>query len=144
MAKAGNEPCQRCGGEGRIQQEAMHEISYPAGVQNGWSQVFAGAGDEHDDPSLANGDFILTLRVEDHPFFRRVGSDVHTELPVSMVQATLGSKLRIPSLSGTTILVVPPGTQPGTQLTIEGEGFPIPLAASKGSMLVRLQISIPS
>ena len=48
--------------------------------------MFAGAGDEHDDPSLANGDFILTLRVEDHPFFRRVGSDVHTELPVSMVQ----------------------------------------------------------
>lgn len=48
--------------------------------------MFAGAGDEHDDPNAPNGDFIVTIKVDEHPFFRRVVNDVHTELSVTMTQ----------------------------------------------------------
>ena len=133
--------CGACGGEGRMQKEVLVDVAFPAGVQSGWNRLFAGLGDDHEDASFAAGDLIVTIKVEDHAFFRRIGNDVHAELAVSFVQAALGCKLRIPSLYGNVTVTVPAGTQPSSVITLAEEGFVIPVINTKGVMVLTLKVT---
>ena len=69
------------------------------------------------------GDLIITFKVKPHSFFRREGLDIYVTIPVNIAQATLGSKVRVRTVSGKRVkLTIPPGTQAGTRLRIRGQG----------------------
>ena len=135
--------CGMCCGNGRVQKEVLVDVTFAAGVHSNWNRVFQGLGDDHVDAGCGAGDLIVTITVEDHPFFRRIGNDVHAELCVSFVQATLGCKLRIPSLYGTAMVTVPSGTQPNAVIPLAEEGFVIPVLNTKGVMVLTLKVITP-
>jgi DnaJ-class molecular chaperone len=138
-AKSG---CMQCMGEGVMSESVQTLVSYPPGVQSGFASTYQGVGDVSSLTQPA-GDLIVEIQVEPHAFLRRLGNDCHADLPVSMVQASLGAKLRIPSLTGHVLVLVPPGTQPGEFLSLPLEGFP-EKSGHKGNMVVRLVVTVPS
>jgi molecular chaperone DnaJ len=89
------------------------------------------------------GDLYIVMHVKPHEFFERRGNDLHLTVPVSFVQAALGTRLTIPTLQGSHELVVPPGTQPGEVIRLKGEGVPYTKGQRKGDLLVEVRVVIP-
>jgi len=88
------------------------------------------------------GDLILCCKVRPHPYFRRQGADLYLDVPISVCEAVLGTKVDIPSLDGTTTVTIPPGTSGGGKLRLGGRG----IANGKdgrGDMYVVVQIVSP-
>jgi DnaJ-class molecular chaperone len=143
-AVQGEQVCESCRGERVVSVSTNVQVDVPAGVLSGFSAVVPGAGDAADDVQQMPGDLIVEVQVHPHPFLRRLGNDCHAELPLSFSQATLGCKLRIPSLYGQATVTVPPGTQSHTLLSVPDEGFPIPGPEPKrGAMVVRVLVTVP-
>ena len=70
------------------------------------------------------GDFFVVTNVEPHPFFNRVGDNIHCAVPVTLTEATLGAKIEVPTIDGRSVLKIPPGTQSGQSLRMRGKGAP--------------------
>lgn len=98
------------------------DVKVPKGVEDGAKLRVRGAGE----PSVGNGpsgDLILTIRVGGHPLFRREGMDILLDLPLSIVEATLGATIEIPTPSGERVeLKAPPGSASGSKLRLRGRG----------------------
>jgi len=82
--------------------------------------------------------------VRPHPFFRRVGDDVHCSVPITFAQATLGSEVLVPTLEGKGKLRVPAGTQPGATLRIKGKGIPRKVGVGRGDQQVEVAVEVPT
>ncbi len=93
-------------------------VKVPAGVDTGQRLKVRGKGQG------AGGDLYVVVNVVDHAFFRRRGVDVFCDVPVTYAQALLGAELEVPTPTGTTVIRLPPSTQPGTVLTVRGQGLP--------------------
>lgn len=93
-------------------------VSIPAGIDTGSVIRLSGQGE----PGMnggAPGDLLVSIRVSPHPYFRREGSNLSLDVPVSVAEATLGSKVEIPTLrDGTVVLTIPPGSSSGTKLRL--------------------------
>ncbi len=108
---------QRAGSSERL------SVKVPAGVEEGAKLRVGGQG-EAGPGGGPTGDLIVTVHVAAHPYFRREGSDLILELPLSVSEAVLGAKVEVPTLSGDRMtLTVPPGTSSGAKLRIKGAGF---------------------
>ena len=80
-------------------------------------------------PAGAPGDAMITVTVAPHPLFTREGNDLRLELPVTLYEAVLGGKVRVPTLDGAVELAIPPGTSSGRTFRLKGKGFPADRAA---------------
>ncbi|MFV8750274.1 molecular chaperone DnaJ [Nannocystaceae bacterium ST9] len=137
-------PCKTCSGSGSVQRESKLSVKIPAGVDDGQTLRIPNAGQ----PGSAGGppgNLYVVLRVEADPRFERHEYDIVSELEISMFQATLGTKVTIPTLEGETELDIDPGTQPGTILTRRGQGIPVleTRGRSRGDHHVRVNVSVP-
>ena len=90
------------------------------------------------------GDLYVLIQIRPHPFFERHGADLLCEIPVSMVQAALGTELKIPALSEPVMMKIPAGTQPGQLLRLRGKGLPALRGMGRGDLMVRVAVKIPS
>jgi molecular chaperone DnaJ len=144
------EPCSHCNGEGVIQTTKKLRINIPAGVDSGTRLRVAGEGDagRRGGPP---GDLYVYLSVEPDPDFQRDGLTILSEVRVSYLQAILGAKVSVPTvdskagLEEETELVIPPGSQPGTVLVLEGKGVPrLGNPAVRGDHKVTLVVEIPT
>jgi molecular chaperone DnaJ len=137
-----SEACQACNGEGRLREKKKIKVKIPPGVDGGTHLIMAGEGNggAYGGPP---GDLYIVLHVRPHELFRRDGNDLHLVVPVSLVQATLGTRLTIPTLKDPKELVVPPGTQPGEVIRLKGEGVPYPKGNRRGDLLVNVKVLIP-
>ncbi len=136
--------CAWCNSKRVVLAPLKGQVTFPPGVLSGHSIVLVGAGDAADDVSQLPGDLIVEVRVAPHAFLRRVCNDCHTELFLTFAQATLGCSLYIPSLYGQAVLVVPPGTQSYSFISIPNEGFPNSVAENeRGCMVVKLLVKVP-
>jgi len=79
--------------------------------------------------------------VEPHSLFRREGSDIHIELPVTLPEAVLGATVTVPTIHGDVALKVPPGSNSGSTLRLRGKGIGAP--ESKGDQYVKLRVVLP-
>lgn len=98
----------------------MLQVKIPPGVRDGQKIRVRGRV-----PSASGGppgDLILTCRVQPHRYFRRDGADVYLDVPISITEAALGTKIDVPSLDGTTTVTIPPGTAGGSKLRLAGRG----------------------
>lgn len=116
------------------------EIKLPAGFKPGVQLRLAGKGDPG--PGGA-GDALITLDVAAHRFFRRDGDDVRLDLPLSLSEAVLGAKVRMPTVEGPVTLTVPPGTSSGKVFRLRGKGF-ARADGTRGDQLVTAMIELPA
>jgi molecular chaperone DnaJ len=86
----------------------------------------------------------VVLRVREHAFFDRDGSDLHVTIPISVTQAGLGTDIKVPTLDGQERLHIPEGTQPGAVFRLRGLGIPRVEERGRGDLYVHVQVVIPS
>ncbi len=91
-----------------------------------------------------SGDLYVFLSVRRHEIFQRDGDDLLCEVPVSFVQATLGTEIEVPTLEGQATIRIPPGTQPGTLLRLKGRGVKNLQGYGQGDLHVRVQVEVPA
>jgi len=137
-------PCSACKGKGRVARVKPVTVNIPAGVTDGGKLRFKGKG-EPGEAGAPAGDLYVVTRVQKHPFFKREGSDVILELPVSITEAALGTEVTIPTPSGQKVkLKVAAGTQDGNVLRVGGKGMPKLKGKGNGDLKVRLKVVVPS
>jgi molecular chaperone DnaJ len=124
-----------------VRQQRRIQINVPAGVDNGSRVRLSGQG-ERGKRGGAPGDLIITYRVQPHRFFRREGLDIHVTVPINIVQATLGSKIRVRTVSGKKVVLrIPKGTQSGTKFRIRGQG--VEKGDRIGDQFVEVVVKVP-
>ena len=137
-------PCQDCRGEGRRTEERTYSVEIPGGVDNGSTLRLAGRGPAGPRGGLP-GDLYVQIRVKPHPRFRRDENDLRCDLAIAMTQAVLGAALKFETLDGVEDLVIPQGTQSGTQFRLRGRGVPdVRGSGRRGDLIVTIQIEIPT
>jgi molecular chaperone DnaJ len=135
--------CKTCHGQGRIAVERKLQIKIPPGVDTDSQLRISGEGE----PGAAGGppgDLYVVVHVKEHELFKRDGSNLFCEVPVSVTQAALGASVEVPTLDGgRTKLQVPEGTQPGTVLRIRHQGFPHLGSKGRGDLHVLIRVVVP-
>jgi len=138
------EKCEVCGGDGQRQETKKLKITIPAGVDNGTRLRVSQEGDAGQRNGPA-GDLYVYLFINEDAEFQREGINILSEIEVSYLQAVLGSRLEINTVDGTEELVIPPGTQPNTVLTLESRGVPkLGNPVSRGDHLITISVDIPT
>jgi molecular chaperone DnaJ len=140
-AKIVSHPCRECRGSGRTNAEREISVKVPAGVEDGNRLRLAGEG-EAGMRGGERGDLYVDLAIAAHAVFTRRGRDLHCEVPISMVQATLGDQIEVPTLDRGATLTIPPGLQPGSTIPLRGKGMPS-LRNGRGDLIVHVQVVIP-
>ena len=135
-------PCGRCGGSGSMPSEKTISMDIPAGVDTGARLRVAGQGEPGRKGGPA-GDLYVKVLVQSHPFFERRGDDLHCEVPVSITQAALGDRVRVPTITGAAELNIREGTQSGAQLRMRGQGMPRLQGRGRGDQVVRILVEVP-
>jgi len=139
-----SDPCEECGGKGKVRVQKKVSVKIPAGVDTGSQLRLQGEGEagERGGPS---GDLFVVIHVKDHDLFKREGDHLFCDVPVSFAQAALGSTVTIPVLGeeGGQELKVPGGTQPGAILSLPGMGMPSLHKRKRGDLFVRITVKIP-
>jgi molecular chaperone DnaJ len=134
-------PCASCVGRGTVRQHRTISINVRPGVETGSKARLSGQG-ERGRLGGPPGDLILTYKVKPHSFFRRDGLDIHVKVPINIVQATLGSKIRVKTISGKKVVLnIPKGTQSGTKFRIRGQGIEKP--DKTGDQYVEVVVTVP-
>jgi DnaJ-class molecular chaperone len=116
------------------------DLKLPKGVEDGAKIRLAGQGQEG--PG-GRGDAIVTIEIAPHPFYVREGKNIRLILPVTLKEAVLGAKVRVPTPEGTVMLTIPKGSTSGKLLRLKGRGF-TGKDGSRGDQLVQLAVDLPA
>jgi molecular chaperone DnaJ len=135
--------CPICRGRGVRRVIDVVRIEVPAGVDSGTEIRLRGEGSAAPFGGQ-RGDLVVNTRVREHPFFKRQGDAVHCVVPISLWEAVRGVRIRIPTPTHETVLVVPAGTTGGQAFRIRGHGIPKLLDGTAGDLFVTIQIVMPS
>ncbi len=134
-------PCPTCHGAGEVRTERRIMITVPSATESGSKVRLKGQGEAGPGGAPA-GDLVITFQVQPDRFFHRDGLDILCEVPINMVQATLGTRLKVRTLDGKKVILrVPAGTQPGRKFRMKGQG--IEKNGRKGDQLVEIAVSLP-
>lgn len=135
-------PCSVCNGSGVLRRPKTIEVKIPAGIDNGQRVRMQGEGEVGYRGSNP-GDLYITMRVTPSKEFRRDGNHLHKEIPISFIQASLGTKMDVTTVDGNIEVRVPAGTQPGTVLKVSGKGVPVINSGKRGDLLLTVRVIIP-
>ena len=118
------------------------KIRIPPGVATGSKIRLAGKG-AAGTAGGPSGDLFARIRVRPHPVFRRDGRDIRMEASIGVTEAILGTEFEIPTLDGQVLLRVPPGTDSGSKLRLQGKGIPAANGTGPGDLYVEIRIRVP-
>jgi molecular chaperone DnaJ len=135
--------CKKCSGRGRLTTTETVKVKIPAGVDNGSVVRLKGKGNAGAEGGPA-GDLQLEITVGPHPFFVRKGDDIHLPLPVTFGEAALGARVEVPTMDGSSMMTLPPGTQSGKKFKLSGKGFPSPKTGKRGNEFVEVRVVVPA
>jgi len=135
-------PCKNCRGTGYVRLTKKLEVSIPAGVGNGQRIVLRSQGDDGRNGG-APGDLYVLVQVREHSVFRREGYDLHCDVPLTFVEATLGAEIEVPTLEGNMKYNIPEGTQTGTTFTVKGAGVQMLNGKGKGNLYFTVTVETP-
>lgn len=136
-------PCAMCRGIGTVQTQRELSVDIPRGIASGQRLRITGEGDAGS-PGAPRGDLYLHVDVEPHPLFERQGNNLLCEIPVTISEAALGAKVRVPTLTGEADVKIAPGTQHGSQLRMRGLGLPVMRGKGRGDQIVRVRVEVPT
>lgn len=115
------------------------DLKLPAGVEDGTQMRLAGKGEPG--PG-GNGDALVTIQIQPHPFFRRDGDNIRLDLPISLDEAVNGAKVKVPTVEGAVMLTVAPGSSSGKTLRLKNRGM-TRKDGTRGDQLITLEIALP-
>ncbi len=136
-------PCKQCRGSGRSEARRSLTVMVPAGVDTGNRLRLSDEG-EVGARGGPRGDLYVFLHIRPHALFQRDGLDLSSSVSISIVQATVGDTIEIPTLEGPLALTIPAGSQPGATLTVRGKGMPHPRGGGHGDLHVQLAVQVPT
>ena len=134
--------CPDCGGRGIRKQQKKIKLNIPAGIDNGQVLTMRGEGAAGQRGGMP-GDLQIYISVQPHKFFTREGYDLYIDMPVSFVDAALGTELLIPTLDGKAKYKMGEGTQTGTVFRLKDKGVQHLNSSRKGSLYVRVHVETP-
>jgi DnaJ-class molecular chaperone len=117
------------------------DVAIPPGTRDGQVLRLRGKGR----PGIGGGppgDALIEIEVRPHRIFARKGDDIHLELPISLREAVLGGKVKVPTPSGEVTMSIPKWSNTGTVLRLKGQGVPRP-NANRGDEYVTLKVMLP-
>ncbi len=135
--------CSVCKGRGQVKVHKTITVHIPSGVDDGNRLRVPGKGEASPNGGEP-GDLYLEFAVENHSYFKRDEDDIYIEVPISIVDATLGAKIEIPTLSGNIKLTISAGTQNGEQQRIRGKGIYNESTGRTGNLYVIVKVIIPT
>ncbi len=135
-------PCPKCSGKGKVRHKNKVEVNIPAGIDNGQVVNMRGKGDGGFNGGPA-GDLQILVSIKPHKYYERDGFNVWYEKHVSVVEAILGSELKVPTLDGDVKYNMPAGTQPGEVFKLKGKGIEKLNSVGKGDEFVKVVVDIP-
>lgn len=118
------------------------DVSVPPGTENEQKLRLKGQG-LPGMGGMPNGDAIIEVHVEPHPFFTRQDGDIHVEVPITLNEAVLGATITVPTISGKVAVKVPPGANTGSVLRLRGKGVVSQSAGTTGDQYVKLKVMLP-
>ena len=151
-----SQPCPRCSGRGRVitdpcktcrasgieRKPRQVKVRIPAGVKNGQRIRLKGRGAPGRNNGPA-GDLYVIVNVGVHDLFGRSGANLTIEVPVTFAEATLGAKVKVPTLDGPTVtLKIPPATSSGKTFRVKGKG--VQTNGNQGDLLVTVVVDVPA
>ena len=137
-----HQPCPDCRGSGTVRKRKTIQVSIPAGIDNGQTISVRGQGSAGKNGGPA-GDLLVTITVRPHELFRREGTSVLCDAPITFAQAVLGAELEIPTIDGKVKYDLPEGTQTGTTFRLKGKGIPSLNGRGRGDQYVTVYIETP-
>ena len=137
-----HKPCKTCGGRGQVRKRKTIKVSIPAGIDNGQTISLRGQGNAGKNGGSA-GDLLIVVAVRPHDIFRREGTSILCEAPITFAQAALGAELEIPTIDGKVKYTIPEGTQSGTTFRLKGKGVPGMGGRARGDQYVTVYIETP-
>lgn len=134
--------CGGCKGNGMVKSEKKLEVDIPEGIENGSRLRLSDEGEAgyRGGPS---GDLYVIVHVKPHEIFERHDEDIYLEVPISIVEASLGDKIEVPTLDGKASLKIPAGTQSETIFKMKGKGLPYLHSYGEGDQLVKVIVQTP-
>jgi molecular chaperone DnaJ len=137
-------PCQACRGDGRVARHKKIRVTVPAGIDEGHQIRLSGEG-EAGPRGGTPGNLYVAVHVTPHAQLRRDGTELYYEMQMSIAQAALGTRTRIPTIEGEEEIEVRPGTQPGTEIRLRGRGVPhLRRPGSRGDLHVMVRVNVPT
>ncbi len=133
--------CDNCNGSGRTEKTRKIKVTIPHSIEDGMQLKLSGegeAGPRNSEP----GDLYVFINIKPHRIFKRRGSDIFLDVPISFSTAALGGHIEIPTLDGKVKMRIPPGTQPGTVFRLKGKGIPS-IHGYRGNQNVKVNITVP-
>ena len=139
--------CATCQGHGAVEKPRKVMVTFPAGIDAGQRLRVPGQGMPWPGGSAAAGDLYVEVDVDEDPRFERDGADVVTRVHVSLTEAALGAEVQVPGLEEEEVmhpLAIPGGTQSGAVFTMKGQGVPRLDGRGRGSLMVLIQVDVPT
>ena len=133
--------CPHCAGRGYTTRTQNIDLKIPAGIESGQRLRVSGKG-ERGINGGPNGDLIVQVEVMPHEQFERSGKNIFLEIPVSAVDATIGTTVNIPTIHGDVTMKIPAGTQEGTQLRLKEKGVPDARGGRNGDQYCTVRIQV--
>jgi molecular chaperone DnaJ len=138
-----SDPCEACGGHGRVHREKTLSVSIPAGVEDGTRIRLAGEG-EAGMRGGSTGDLYIFVSVTPHRLFKRDGANLYCRVPIPLTTAALGGQIEVPTIDGKRArLQVPEGTQTGHRFRLRDKGMSELHASSRGDMFCEIVVETP-
>lgn len=135
-------PCSKCAGKGKVRRKNKVTVDIPAGIDEDRIINMRGMGDSGFNGGPA-GDLKITVSIKPHKYFRREGYNVWYDKHVSIVEATLGAELQVPTLDGDVKYNMPAGTQPGDVFKLKNKGIQRLNSVGRGDQFVRIIVDVP-
>lgn len=137
-----HQPCKACHGAGTVRRQKSITVNIPAGIDS--NQTISLSGEGHFGANGGpSGDLLITVSIRPHKTFRRDGTSVLYDMPISVTQAILGAEVEVPTIDGNVKYTIPEGTQSGTVFRLRGKGIPFIRGSGRGDQFVTVNVDIP-
>jgi len=136
-------PCPECHGTGQRDMAETLTVKIPRGIEEGMALRLAGKGMPSPEAGGMAGDLLVVVRSRRDPRFERDGANLVRQESINLIDAVLGTTLKVPTLEGSASVTVPPGTQPGSVLRLKEKGLPEFGSEHRGVMYLRIDVKVP-
>ncbi|MDR1693661.1 MAG: molecular chaperone DnaJ [Lactobacillaceae bacterium] len=135
--------CPECHGNGHIKKHEDIKVNIPAGIEDGSRVRLSGAGNAGLRGG-STGDLYILVSIAQHKIYEREGANLYAEIPISMVNAALGTKVEIPGVDGEKLEVeINSGSQYGSHIKLKNKGMPFLRSDKRGDLLIQLRVDVP-
>lgn len=136
-------PCGECHGAGRVEKDRSLSVKIPKGVEDGTRIRLSGEG-EAGFRGGPTGDLYIFISIEPHALFKRDGTNLYCQIPISMTKAALGGEIEVPTIEGKkAIIKIKDGTQNGSRIRLRGKGMPRLHSGTLGDLIIETSVETP-